>query len=314
MAPNDHGTVRDEVPGTPPASAPPAGPSNTIGTGDDRPGRTSIWAGALIAGLLSGAIGWAGSEAALDLYHISEEAAGQEFDFTQANLERRTSGARNAAIAFGLLGATLGLTLGLAGGLAGGKAGSGPVGAGAGLVLGGASGGLIPFLVVPLYFDRFDPAEPTLLLPILVQGAIWLPIGLAGGLAFGLGLGGRRLIWPALAGGLIGSAVGVAAVEVVNAVGFPLTNSDQYIPSVGPFAGDRLDWERFYLFRGPMKNAHAAGEQSIDQFQLGTATAAAQQRLIARFAMPLFIAIGVAWASSGTRRSGPKRDPGAPPT
>lgn len=265
--------------------------------GSDSPKRGRLGAWALMAGLLSGAIGWGVGEATLDLFHISEEAAGQSFDFTQANLERRSSGARNAAIAFGVLGATLGLTLGLAGGLTRGNPRSGVVGGGVGLLLGGAAGGVIPFLVVPVYFDLFEPAKPTLLLPMMIYGAIWLPIGLAGGLAFGIGLGVGRQIWALLLGGLIGATVGVATLEVVNAIVFPLTHSDQFIPSVGPFAGDTMDWERFYLIRGPMKNAHEAGEQAIDQFQLGTATAAAQQRLIARFTMPLAIALGVAFAS-----------------
>src|SRR5690606_39811663 len=43
------------------------------------------------------------------------------FDFSQANLERRSSSSRNAAIAFGVLGAMLALTLGLVAGLARGR-------------------------------------------------------------------------------------------------------------------------------------------------------------------------------------------------
>ncbi|WP_169977298.1 hypothetical protein [Tautonia rosea] len=298
MATHEPQNVRGNEPFSDSSPVPSSGGlTNTPPTASDSPKRGRLWALILLAGLLSGVIGWTVGEATLDLFHISEEAAGQSFDFTQANLERRSSGARNAAIAFGVLGATLGLTLGLAGGLARGKAGSGVVGGGLGLLFGGAAGAAIPFLVVPMYFDLFEPAEPTLLLPMMIYGAIWLPIGLAAGLAIGIGLGVGRSIWALMLGGLIGAIVGVATIEVINAIVFPLTHSDQFIPSVGPFSGETMDWERFYLIRGPMMNAHEAGEQAIDQFQLGTATAAARQRLISRFTMPLAIALGIAFAS-----------------
>lgn len=311
MATNDHHNVRrNEISPESEAASASGGIGNPSPPATDSPKRGRLWAWALLAGVLSGAVGWTVGEATLDLFHISEEAAGQAFDFTQANLERRSSGARNAAIAFGVLGGTLGLTLGMAGGLARGKPASGVVGGSLGLVLGAVAGGVIPFLVVPIYFDLLEPAEPTLLLPMMIYGAIWLPIGLAAGLAFGIGLGLGRRIWALLLGGLFGATVGVAALEVIHAIAFPLTHSDQFIPSVGPFSGETMDWERFYLIRGPMKNAHEAGEQSIDQFQLGTATAAAQQRLIARFTMPIAIALGIAFASSKvhgvSRRSAPR--------
>lgn len=310
---NTHGknVNRDVEPGP----VPPSDSKETPQPASGIAGRGRLWALAIAAGLFSGAIGWAGGEATLDLFHISEEAAGEAFDFSQANLERRSSSSRNAAIAFGLLGATLGLTLGLAGGLARGKPTAGLTGSVVGLVLGGAAGASIPFVVVPLYFDLFEPAEPTLLLPVLINGAIWLPIGLAAGLAFGMGIGGgASRIGAAVLGGMIGSVIGVGVIEVVNAVAFPLTHSDQFIPSVGPFSGDEKDWERFYLLRGPMTNAHESGEHAIDQFQLGTATAAAQQRLIARFTMPLLIAIGVAWIASRARPRPTGQDAGSPVT
>jgi len=283
----------------------PASPAPSV---TDVPSRGRVWAWALVAGLVAGLIGWSGGEAALDRYRISEEAAGRRFDLSQANLEKRITNARNTAITYGLAGASLGLALGLAGGMARGRLGPSLVGGGVGLVLGGAVGGLPPFVVVPLYLDSHDSAKPSLLLPLLVNGAVWAPVGLAAGLAFGIGLGGRSRIGAALLGGLIGGIVGTAVVEVTHATAFPLARSEQFIPSVGPYARDDPGWERFYLLRSDgsavASSMYRPGPRPIDHSTSKAATALAWQRLIARFLVPLFIAAGVAWAARARGRAG----------
>ena len=304
MDPHDPGVP----PATAPANNPPHAPAHEAPDAPppavDRPRAGVLWAWSLAAGLLAGLVAWVGGEATLDNYRVSEEAAGRAFDFAQLNLEMRAANARNAAIAFGLLGATLGLALGLAAGMVRRRPRSGLVGVVVGLVLGGAAGGLIPFVVVPIYYDQVDPTAPTLLLPMLVNGAVWVPIGLAAGLAFGLGLGGRGRIRAALLGGLVGGVLGTALVETINAVAFPLARSEQFIPSAGPYVGDEFDWEHFYLLRGGSTAVPAGpGEQAIDQFTVDSATAAARQRLIARLIVPLLIAAAVAWSA----RSRPAR-------
>ena len=290
-------------PGNVPSHAPADRAPTTPEPADDRPKAGPLWAWSLAAGLIAGLIAWVGGEATLDNYRVSEEAAGRAFDFSQLNVEMRAANARNAAIAFGLLGAALGLALGLAAGMARGRPRSGLVGGVIGLVLGGAAGGLVPFVAVPIYYDQVDPTAPTLLLPMMVNGAVWAPIGLAAGIAFGLGLGGRRRIGAAMVGGLVGGVLGTAVVETINAVAFPLARSEQFIPSAGPYVGDEFDWEHFYLIRGVSTAVPAGpGEQAIDQFTVDSATTAARQRLIARLLVPLLIAAGVAWSARPRHR------------
>ncbi|RUL88890.1 hypothetical protein [Tautonia sociabilis] len=268
------------------------------------PSAGRVWAGAVLAGLIAGGIGWAAGEATLDHYRVSEEAAGRAFDFSQLNVETRATNTRNAAIAFGLLGAALGMAMGMAGGLVRHRPRAGLLGGAVGMVLAGALGAAIPFAVVPIYFDHFDPTAPTLMLPIMIHGAVWLPVGIAAGLAFGLGIGGRTRILAAIFGGLIGATIGTAVVETINAMAFPLARSEQFIPSAGPYVGETPDWERFYLLqrRGPA-TIDDSGEKAIDHFTIENATASALQRLISRFLIPLFIAVGIAWTSPRPRRS-----------
>jgi len=84
--------------------------------------------------------------------------------------------------------------------------------------------------MIPVFFRTVDP-ESGMLLGLLIHAGIWVPIGGAAGLAFGVGLGGRKWIVLALVGGLAGAALGTMAYEVVNALAFPDVRLDNPIPA-----------------------------------------------------------------------------------
>jgi len=72
---------------------------------------------------------------------------------------------------------------------------------------------------------------------LLAHGAAWGAIGAAGGLAFGIGLGGRGRGARALTGGVVGGLAGALLYELVGALALPGTRT---IDPVATTAGVRL--------------------------------------------------------------------------
>ena len=95
-----------------------------------------------------------------------------------------------------------------------------------GLVLGTATGGSMALVLVPIFFKRHDPQSNDLVLPLLTHGAIWSTIGAVGGLAFGLGIGGRGRWKRTLAGGLAGGGRGDDRLRNRRGVAFPTSKTD----------------------------------------------------------------------------------------
>jgi hypothetical protein len=56
---------------------------------------------------------------------------------------------------------------------------------------------------------------------LLVHGLPWAAVGAAGGLAFGIGLGGRARAGRALLGGLLGAVAGAFLFEMIGAMALP---------------------------------------------------------------------------------------------
>ena len=109
-------------------------------------------------------------------------------------------GIRNGIIAFGALGGATGLALGLAGGLIRRSALRAIAAGATGLLLGGGIGVALSWLILPIYYEHSTGGELTY--SLMVHGGVWVAVGAAAGLAFGIGLGG----WLALGGMLAGAA------------------------------------------------------------------------------------------------------------
>jgi hypothetical protein len=184
---------------------------------------------ALAAGLLAGVAAWLAGEAILEAYRtvlspkVRREADAEAVrQFARAHLT-------SASTTFAALGAILGLSLGLAGGLARRSASAGARAAILGSVVGSMAGVSISLLVLPNFFKNQDPQSQDLVLPLLTIGSICSAVGAAGGLAFGIGLGGRDRWMKSLVGGLIGAGLGAVVYEVVGAMAFPADKTDRAI-------------------------------------------------------------------------------------
>jgi hypothetical protein len=216
-------TSTDQEPRVPPpASA--SGPSKEI------PGsRVRIWFLLMALALLAGTAAWLVGERTMVFSKLSKAAAENIRDSGPLNLEMPGVIAVNGALTFGVLGALLGLAMGLGGGLARWSAKSAMYGAVAGLILGAAAGALPSLVVMPWYWRHRndDPANLELLTPLMIHFALWSAVGLAAGLAFGIGSGGLkpyRLFEAALAG-LVGATLGTFVYEMAGASLFPFAHT-----------------------------------------------------------------------------------------
>jgi hypothetical protein len=187
------------------------------------------WLPAVVAGVVSGLIAWAGGEAAdraLTVPIASEFVVSGSQQFAA----RASALTNKAMVSYGLLGALVGLGLGLIGGRARRSVRGMVVGSTVGAILGAATGALISWMLVPWFVRNERPMEDDLLLPLLTHAGIWAGLGASGGLALGLGLGGSRgRILRAILGGLLGGVVGAVLYEVLGAVLFPLEQTAQPI-------------------------------------------------------------------------------------
>jgi len=204
----------------------PGEPDGTTEPGFPRAG----WLATLAActGLLAGVGAWLIGEAALTAFrppYERQQVMGQTI-LKASFQDQSAADCKNAALAFAALGGLLGLALGLAGGLARRNVSSGVKAGVVGLVLGGLLAASASLAIVPVYYRALDRAQEEmshdLVLPLMVHGGIWSVCGLAGGIAFGIGLGGGRArVLNAALGGLIGAALGAALFEMIGAMAFP---------------------------------------------------------------------------------------------
>jgi hypothetical protein len=191
----------------------------------NRPGR--LWALALVASILAGLGSWMAGEATRFYFVPSERivvAMGIKMNIPSFE-EKVKAGQRNATLANGTLGGLLGLLLGLAGGLARGSVRSAPVPAIAGVLIGLVAGVGSSEAVLPYYYHQLDKGSEELskdlILPLIIHSVSWAAVGLAGGIALGLGQGARGRIASAALGGLVGGVLGAGAYEVIGALVFP---------------------------------------------------------------------------------------------
>jgi hypothetical protein len=192
----------------------------------ERIGRLLIFA--TVAGLVAGVASELIGERILNSYK-SDLLPPLEINPSAENV-RRWKDARlySATLTFTTLGGILGLALGLAGGLARRSTFASARAAILGLVLGSAAGVSCSLTFVSIFFkirDR-DTQSVDLTLPLLTHGAIWLAVGAVGGLAFGLGLGGRGRWRATLVGGLTGAAAATVLYELVGALVFASSKTE----------------------------------------------------------------------------------------
>jgi hypothetical protein len=180
---------------------------------------------ALVAGLAA----WLVGEASLDYFKPSRAAAANYQDPTALNQEMPAVRARNGVLTFGALGGLVGLALGLAGGFSRRSANEALLGALVGLILGCLAGALPSLGLMPYQWRHRhdDPNNVELLMPFLIHLGLWSGVGLAAGLAFGLGrygFKGPRLVEAAFAC-LVGAMAGTFVFELLGALLLPMDNT-----------------------------------------------------------------------------------------
>jgi hypothetical protein len=185
--------------------------------------------------MLAAVAAWLAGERTYNFFRASLAASENFRDPTGLNQEMPGVNARNGALTYGALGGLLGLALGLAGGLVGRSPGRAALGAVAGLILGTAAGALPSLVIMPWQWAHRndDPASLDLLAPLLIHLGLWSAVGLAAGLAFGIGsqLSRPVRVLEAALAGLVGAMVGTFVYEIVGAFLFPADHT------VDPFPG-----------------------------------------------------------------------------
>ncbi|MDR3618778.1 MAG: hypothetical protein P4L85_05460 [Paludisphaera borealis] len=249
--------MQDEALGGPAAAPwPDAGVELVQKPVANHPSTQRVWAGALAMGALAGAAAWLVGEFLVDFHrattHVVFGSGGPMVIASPAELASTL--AKNATLAFGVLGALLGVALGGAGGLLRGSTRSATVAGILGLAVGLATGVASSMAVLPIYNRIMDRSDETtagdLLVPLLTHGAIWSAVGAACGLAFGIGLGGRSRVLRSVLGGLVGGALGAAVYELIGAFAFPLDRTVQPLS---------ISWESRLLAREAVAVFVAAG-------------------------------------------------------
>jgi hypothetical protein len=189
-----------------------------------RPRAAQVWTWALAGGGGAGLAAWIAGEYLLDWFTPAARPAAAD--------TIRSAAVQNAALAFGLLGALMGGSLGFAGGMIRPSLRAALAAGLAGAVLGLAAGAGASLGVLPAYnhmLSRPRGTDSGILWAIAALGAVWGAAGAAGGVAFGLGMGGRRRAVAGLIGGAIGGLLGAVAFETLGSIAFPTAGTTQAI-------------------------------------------------------------------------------------
>jgi hypothetical protein len=231
MQPRDHSpdTMPDEAAGVLPADKP--APTPPPAGGNPLPAQAgNLWRAALIAGLVGGVSAALIGEVTYKYFKpvlVSTVINGIEGrNATLDTIDDAT--VLNAMLTFGMLGAILGVVLGASAGLARRSGRDAAIAATVGLLAGGVAGVGAAAAVLPTALRTSNFQEDDLLRPFLVHSAVWVPLGVAAGLAFGIGAGrrGTSLLAAALGGGL-GAMLGTGAFELIGGLAFPFAQTDR---------------------------------------------------------------------------------------
>jgi hypothetical protein len=188
----------------------------------------------LVAGAAAGVVAWLGGEAIRGTLQPVERSAAAGPALNETERLIRAGLTKEATFAFVMMGGSLGLALGFAGGLARRSMGAAMIAAVAGLVLGAVAAFGTSAVLMPIATTERLRMTEDLTYSILILGGVWSALGAAGGLAFGIGLGGPGRIGRAALGGLLGAALGTVLYEVLGAVVFPVAQTGTPLPLTWP--------------------------------------------------------------------------------
>jgi hypothetical protein len=221
----------DSIPPSSPTAAPLGEPGDSLAV----TGPARRWMLTLVAGAVAGFLAWLGGEASLDRIKPPRHAVnskGLVLNLTNRH-EIAIADAKNAGLAFAILGASLGVGLGVAGGLVRRSGRAAMSAALVGLVVGTAGTATISLALLPAYNNyktqHPDEAARDLILPLLIHAGIWSVVGASGGVAYGVGQGSWRSLPPIVLGGLAGAAIGTMAFELIGAAAFPAAQTTQFV-------------------------------------------------------------------------------------
>ena len=188
-----------------------------------RPSSTALKKTWIVGLILALAGAWITSAVANRFRGIENVEHGAKYRGTHLSIDAAT---RNAAVAYGLLGASLSISLGVtAGHFLGRRSIPRVLAAGlAGLALGASLGAASSYVLTPVYFNRLGTADITL--TVLVHLGIWAAVGASAGLAFAIGLGDRKRFVESMVGGMIGAALAAVLFDV-GGVFLPLAHTER---------------------------------------------------------------------------------------
>ncbi len=195
---------------------------------------------AIAAGLIAGVASLIAGEMILKNYQTDLFPALQINPNPEDMRRWRDARLYTATLTFTTMGGLLGLTMGLAGGLARRSVFASARAAILGRVLGSAAVASCSLILVSMFFKFQDPHSGDLVLPLFTHAAIWSVVGGVGGLAFGLGLGGRGHWKATLVGGLTGAAAATVVYELVGALVFATSKTDLPLSSSSTTRGMAL--------------------------------------------------------------------------
>jgi len=181
---------------------------------------------AIVAGLLAGLASSLAGERIMSRYQSALVPALKAHPAPGDMQGERDARLYSSVLSFTAMGGVLGLAMGLAGGLASRSVIAGLAAGISGLLLGAAAAASISHVLVSNFFKSRIPESTDLVLPLLTHGAIWSAVGVIGGLAFGLGAGGKGRWKATILGGLVGAAAATIVYEIVGAVAFASSKTD----------------------------------------------------------------------------------------
>jgi hypothetical protein len=226
MVPSDAGSPESE-----PAPADITVPPNGGDAAPDRENHGRLVSLTIAAGLIASVVSFLAGEVIMKRYE-SDLLPTLKISPSPEDIQRwRGAQLYSATFTYLSMGGLFGLAMGLAGGLGRRSVAAGIKAAVLGLMLGGAAAACVALVVVPIFHQRRDPQSVDLVIPLLTHGAMWLTVGACGGLALGLGLGGRGRWAAALAGAMGGAAVATIVYEIVGAIAFASNRTDLPVSS-----------------------------------------------------------------------------------